>query len=406
MSLSFLLEKIHTVNDFIALWGEDFPLLKELKTTIQDKEWHGEGDVHIHTDLVLYEVYNIINDKLCNLCEDDKIALILGAIFHDICKPLTTKEKELNGIIRVVAPKHEEYGRNYLFYKLNKIIKNKKIFNNVLGIVGFHQTPKMLVIRNQPKGKFFQLARRVPLKLIYLLEIADIKGRTCPDKENQIDYLELFKIYAQEYNLWDANNVYKDEKAFIDSELTDFSDLTKQYVFSEYCRQFEKGAIVCPEEEIARSYQYRNGFPHLIVNCGVSGVGKSTYIEDNYKEYNVISLDGLREELLGSRSDHSHERKVLDEAKARLKVLLAKKEKIIWDATSYRSDFRKVPLGLGFNYRAFTEISLFNKTRKDILAQNKQRDTDVTEKIIDIQMKKFEVPHIEECHNIKEIYGF
>ena len=406
MSLHFLLEKNHTVDDFIALWGKDFPLLMELKNTIQDKEWHSEGDVHIHTDMVLSEVYKINKNEENKLSDSDKITLILSALFHDICKPFTTKERELRGVIRVVAPKHEEHGRNYLFYTLNKIVKDYTIFNNILSIVGLHQVPKMLIVRDEPIRKFHKLARKVPLKLIYLLEIADMKGRTCPDKESQIELLDLFKEEALDNNLWEVAEIYKSQKDFIYSELKDFPELTKQYVFNEFCIQFEKGNIMCPEEEISRSFQYRESYAHLVLTCGISGIGKSTYLKENYPDYTKISLDNIREELLGSRSNHTQERRVLDEAKSRLKVLLAKKEKIVWDATNYRFDFRKVPLGLGFNYRALNEVILFNNTKENVLKQNKSRKNDIPEIAIDTQIKKFEVPNIEECHNIKEVYTF
>jgi predicted kinase len=406
MLLNFLLQKDHSVDDFITLWGKDFPLLLKLKSTIQDDEWHAEGDVHIHTDMVLSEVYKINRDVENNLSDKEKITLILSALFHDICKPFTTKEKELHGKMRIVSPRHEEHGKNYLFYTLNKIVKDYEMFNNIINIVGYHQLPKLLVIKNDPLRKFYQLARKVPLKLIYLLEIADMKGRTCQDKDGQLEYLELFKMYAEDENIWEVAEMYKSQKDFIYSELKDFPELTKQYVFAEFCRQFEKGNITCPEEEIARSYQYRDSYAHLVLNCGISGIGKSTYLEKNYEGYNVISLDNIREELLGSRSNHTQERKILTEAKSRLKVMLAKKEKIVWDATNYRFDFRKVPLELGFNYGAFNEVILFNDTKENVMKQNKKRSHDIPEIAIDTQIKKFEVPNIEECHNIKEVYRF
>lgn len=404
--LNFLLEKEYTVEDFISLWGEEFDLLKELKSTKQDKEWHSEGDVHIHTDMVLSEVYKINKDPVNNLNNNEKITLILSALFHDICKPFTTKEKEIAGKIRVVAPRHEEHGKNYLFYKLNNIVKDYEMFNNILEIIGFHQVPKLLVVRDEPVGKYYKLARRVKLKLIYLLEVADMKGRTCIDKSKQLETLEIFKMYAEEENIFNTVELYAKQKEYIYNELKDYPEKTKEYVFAEFCRSFENGEIMCPEEEISKSFGYREDFAHLVLTCGISGIGKSTYLEDNYKGYKKISLDDIREEILGSRTNHKEERKVLDEAKKRLKVMLAKKEKIVWDATNYRFDFRKVPLGLGFNYGAFNEIILFNDTKKNVINQNKKRKNDVPDIVIDTQIKKFEVPNIEECHNINKVYKF
>lgn len=397
MNFSFLLQKRHFVNDFISIWGEIFDLLKEFKNTPQDNEWHAEGDVHIHTDMVLSETYNIIENEAEHLSDKDKIALILSALLHDISKPTTTKEKELFGKLRVVAPRHEEEGINYLFYRLNEIVEDEKLFNTIISLVGYHQVPKLLVVKDADKEKYFNLARKCDLELIYYLELADMRGRTCTDKNEQIEYLEFFKSYSEDFGLW-QNTPYLKEKEFIFSELSDYSEQTKNYVFLEFCRKFEDRTIFTPEEEIARSYQYRDNYSHLVLLCGISGIGKSTLIQSEYNDYNLISLDNIREEILGSRMNHSQERKVLDTAKQILKEKLAKKENIVWDATNYRKDFRKVPLGLGFNYGAFTQIELLNKPKSVIIKQNKERQNSVPDFVIDKQIKKFEVPSIQETH--------
>ena len=404
MNLQFLLQKRHNMNDFISLWGDLFDLLKEFKNTPQDNEWHAEGDVHIHTDMVIDETYNIIENEAKHLSDNDKIALIMSACLHDICKPTTTKEKELFGKIRVVAPKHEEYGINYLFYRLNEIIDDENLFNTIISLVGFHQIPKLLVVKDQTKEKYFNLARKCSLELIYYLELADMRGRTCVDKEEQIEYLDFFKSYSEDYGLW-KTTAYQAEKDFIFSELNGYDEVTKNYVFLEFCRKFEDKTIFTPEEEIARSYQYRDNYSHLVLLCGISGIGKSTLINNKYNDYHLISLDNIRENLLGSRTNHSKERKVLDTAKQILKEKLAKKENIVWDATNYRRDFRKVPLGLGFNYGAFTQIELLNKSKSTIIKQNKERQLTVPDFVIDKQIDKFEVPYLEEAHLINLNYG-
>jgi len=56
------------VDDCIAHLGDIFPLLKEYKNTIQDPVWHAEGDVHIHTDMVLTELYKLLESKEWERC--------------------------------------------------------------------------------------------------------------------------------------------------------------------------------------------------------------------------------------------------------------------------------------------------------------------------------------------------
>jgi predicted kinase len=386
-------------QEFLEYWGRLFPLLYKLKDTIQDNEWHAEGNVEIHTEMVLVEIYKIIKQN--EFTEDEKIVLVLSALFHDICKPLCTKEKELNGKIRVVSPRHEEKARNYLLFRLLELGLPKKQAIDIINLSGYHQLPKLMVVRDKEKSDYFQLARKVNVKLIYYLEMADMLGRTCIDKDSQVELLDIFKLYCQDFGIWDnQNELYSDFKAYFNKELDGFEEQTKQFVLSSAIESFESKVITCKEEELARSYGYRGEYSHLVVLCGLSGVGKSTFIKKNYPDYEVVSLDKLRDEMSKIRSNKKNDI-VLHKAKDILKVLLAKNKKIVWDATNYRKDFRKIPIRFGYDYGAFVELITLIEPISKIKAQNKEREHVVPEDVIDNQIDKFELPEIEEAHVVR-----
>jgi predicted kinase len=388
-------------QEFVESWGFLFPLLYKLKDTIQDTEWHSEGDVEIHTEMVLMEMYKIINQN--NFTGDEKVILVLSALFHDICKPLCTKEKEINGKIRIVAPRHEEKARNYLLFRLLELGLPKNQAIEVISLSGYHQLPKLMVVRDKEKRDYFQLARKVNVKLIYFLEMADMLGRTCEDKESQVELLDMFKLYCQDFGIWDNQaNLYSNFKEYFDKELSEFDKKTKQFVLCSAIESFESNLITCKEEELARSYVYRSEYSHLVVLCGLSGVGKSTFIQKNYPDYEVVSLDNLRDEMSKIRSNKKNDI-VLHKAKDILKVLLAKKKNIVWDATNYRKDFRKIPIRFGYDYGAFVELITLIEPISKIKAQNKERKHVVPEDVIDNQIDKFELPEIEEAHVVRFI---
>jgi putative nucleotidyltransferase with HDIG domain len=391
-----------TVDSFLAMHEKSFPMMGELKNTPQDPIWHAEGNVHIHTDMVLEETYAIIKNEAKHLSDTDKETLIWAALFHDICKPITTREVERFDRICVTASRHETMGMDYLFFRLRTLIQDQDQFQQIISLVGYHQLPKLLVVKDQTQVAYQALARKARLDLLYYLELADMRGRTCIDQEEQIEYIELFKAYAEDFNLFGKVNVYQEQKDFLFNELSGYSDQVKDYVFSEFCRNIESGLIYTPEEELSRSYQYRDAYSHLIITCGLSGSGKTTYIKENY-DYEIISLDAIRQELLGDIKNFKHERKVRDHAKDILKKKLAKKENVIWDATNYRADFRAIPLTLGFNYNAYTEIALFNLPFDDIIKQDNKRKDCVGSKYITKQFDKFQVPSMSEAHNINLI---
>ena len=181
--------------------GDVFPLLYQFADTEQDSIWHAEGDVAIHTDMVLSQLYEILVNDAEHIKGAQRQVLILSALLHDIAKPITTKRKQIEGVERVVAPKHEEVGANYLAIKLLELPLEYKAINTITGLVGFHQMPKRLVIKNQSYSDYLHLSLNANLELLYWLELADMKGRACTDLAQQIDLLEQFKMFAQEYKI-------------------------------------------------------------------------------------------------------------------------------------------------------------------------------------------------------------
>jgi len=111
------------IDECVEVLGKNVEWLWQFKTTEQDPEWHAEGDVHIHTGMVLDELYLLLEKEAKHIQGWRRQALILGVLFHDIAKPVRTKRAEIQGIERVIAPQHEEYGRSYLAFKLILLVR-------------------------------------------------------------------------------------------------------------------------------------------------------------------------------------------------------------------------------------------------------------------------------------------
>src|SRR5690606_30061019 len=74
----------------------------------------------------------------------------------------------------------------------------------VLALVGAHHDPKLLVVRDAPTGAWWRVVGRVDPRLVYLLELADMMGRACPDRTDQIELIELFRLGCEERGLFCA----------------------------------------------------------------------------------------------------------------------------------------------------------------------------------------------------------
>jgi len=384
-------------EECVSFLGKYFSLLYQFSETEQDKIWHAEGDVAIHTDMVLSQLYDLLNKNAQHIVGTKRQILILSALLHDIAKPLTTRRKEINGAERVVASRHEEIGASYLSTKLIELPLEHKSILTIMGLVGFHQVPKLLVIRNKSYSDYLHLSLNADLELLYWLELADMKGRTCEDLDQQIDLLEQFRMFAEDYELWCVEDP---AKSILKNIQIKPSHEEQAYLNGFAVRQLANGQISMPEEAVAKNYQGAQEYSHLYVMCGISGSGKSTWISQNLPEFEVISLDEIRTELNGKRDCQKNRGQVLQLAKQRLKTALASKRNVVWDATNIRKDFRKIICDLGLNYGALITIVALQIKEGILRTNNKSREHAIDDDIIFSQLNKLEWPSVTEGHRM------
>jgi len=381
-----------TLEDCIEQLGEILPLLNELKNTEQDSQWHAEGDVHIHTNMVLTELFILLAGEANHIAGWRRQSLILAAALHDIAKPLTTKRVLINGVERVTARGHEDVGRSYLAQRLIELPLDYQVIHCVLGLVGEHQKPKLLVIKEKSAGSYFRLARLANTELLYWLELADMRGRVCVDKSEQIDYLELFKLQAQEFGCWSFDTTYPHWQQEISNQLSEYSESLKSLTLMNGIRDYEDGQIFSVEEAIAKSYGARNGFAELIVMCGPSGSGKSSVIRKLPDEYQVISMDDIRQKMTGQRSNQKQNGQVRQLAKEQLKAGLRSMRKIIWDAANIRTDFRDPLIQLAKNYGALVTLLVIVKPESVLKKDNRDRAHPVPDDVLNNQLQRWQWP--------------
>ena len=318
-----------------------------------------------------------------------------------VAKPLTTKEQEIQGRVRTIAPRHASKGRSYLAPKLIDWGLPYSIVETTLGLVGYHHDPKQLVTKDKTPGEYKRIARLADPELLYWLELADIRGRECRDQTQQLEYIEMYGLFAQEYQAWERfGSEYRAWRQYFNEKLADWDRDTRDLIFSNAIARWEAGKIFAPESEIARSYSYRESFPQVVVTFGISGSGKSTWISKNLPDYTVISLDVLREQITNSRSNQSLNSKILHLAKDQLKTLLRSDSKIVWDATGLRRDFRQQVISLSRQYGALVTLVVFHCPETIYFKRNRQRRHSIPQNVLIRQLQVMEFPEIDESDRI------
>jgi tRNA nucleotidyltransferase (CCA-adding enzyme) len=175
-----------------------FPELKALVGCPQEPEWHPEGDVWVHTLLVIDQARRRIDD----LDRARQLTVMLGAVCHDLGKPPTTAF--VDGRIRSID--HEQAGiapTGAFLARLNvQTIGGFDVAAQVTGIVAHHLKPHAFSKSATPvsDGAFRRLAQKVDLELLARVAMSDCNGRTGTFDCSAIDrFLERARALGVEH---------------------------------------------------------------------------------------------------------------------------------------------------------------------------------------------------------------
>jgi tRNA nucleotidyltransferase (CCA-adding enzyme) len=152
-----------------------FPELAALVGVPQEPEWHPEGDVDVHTLMVADEARKLIDE----LDHPRKVAVMLGAVCHDLGKPPTTEF--IDGRMRSLG--HDEAGVEPTITFLDRLgihtLQGFDVREQVIQLVRYHLKPGMYYKSKTPvgDGAFRRLARKVEPDLLYRVAKADSLGR-------------------------------------------------------------------------------------------------------------------------------------------------------------------------------------------------------------------------------------
>jgi tRNA nucleotidyltransferase (CCA-adding enzyme) len=180
-----------------------FPEIASLIDVPQDPVWHPEGDVFVHTQLVVDRARELIDD----LAYPQKVTVMLAALAHDFGKPPTTQFIDDHWRSRG----HEEAGvkpSESFLERLNvQTLNGYDVRAQVIALVKDHLKPGEFYKKRDEigDGAFRRLARRCELDLLYRVAKADSLGRNAEwvprEKWYDADAQEWFIEKARELNV-------------------------------------------------------------------------------------------------------------------------------------------------------------------------------------------------------------
>ena len=179
-------------------WLRHFPEIAALRGTLQEREWHPEGDVFTHTQLCLDALVAL--DDWKNSEPPRRRILMFAVLAHDFGKPATTQRAENRGALRWISPGHEAAGGPLAENFLRRIGAPLEVDAPVRALVVHH------LAHHHGQTQFTDTAvRRLARKLVpatiddlAAVMRADSNGRpplTSPDTHARIDEL-IAKAHA------------------------------------------------------------------------------------------------------------------------------------------------------------------------------------------------------------------
>lgn len=348
-----------------------YTCIDALRGSSHDPVHHQEGDVWVHTRMVVEELIN--DTEWQALDEDTRLVVFAAAVLHDIAKPAT---EEIHQDGRVTNKGHSKLGARMAREILWKEGWNPEDREKVCALIERHQVPFWLWEKN-----YLDILRVISSQslssgnnLLYLLASADARGRICADRQWLIDGVDAYRDLCVQHNCF-----------------------TSKFPFFG---KHERFMFLSERANIDPTYKlYSHEMPTIIIMSALPGAGKSTWIAKNAQFLPVISLDDIRKQMKVRSDEPQHA--VIFEAYERAKTYLRAKQEFVWDTTNITKDMRNKITSLAVDYGFRIKIVAVEAAYDELLRRNRSRNAIVPETIIHKLIKKWEFPRHNEYHELE-----
>lgn len=339
----------------------------------QDAVHHAEGDVAVHTQMVLEALVGL--EEFKDLPDEEKAILWIAALLHDVEKRSTTYQ-ETDGSI--VSPGHAKKGaltvRQILFKQFDVPFETRE---QIVGLVRHHGLPLWVFHKPDPQKALLQASLEVNTKLVAILAKADVLGRICSDRQEFLDRIGFFEEYSREQRCAGRPFPFA-------------TDLSRFHYFHAESASVD----YIPFDETTCEVTLMSGLP---------GMGKDSYISQHLPGLPVISLDQIRQAHKIKPEDTSANGWVAQQAKEQARIYLRAKTDFVWNATNVSKQMRSQLIELFASYRARVRIVYIEQPYKQWKLQNGSREEIVPAKVLERMLAKWEVPKLHETHSLRYV---
>lgn len=360
------LPPVPSAPDYAVDWhalNDNYDWVRTLRGVPQDAEFHAEGDVWIHTRMVLEALTELASWRA--LSAEDRAIVFYGALLHDVSKPACTRHEGE----RITSKGHSARGEVEARVILWRLGASFAAREHVARLVQVHQVPFFALDREQPRDLVLRLSQVVRCDLLALLTEADARGRRCHDQAKLIDNIELFRELCREQGCFDRPFAFASPHARF-----------------EYFRHPGRDPYYSAHDETEFEVTLMSGLP---------AAGKDTWLRRNAADLPVVSLDLLRSEL--AVAPEEHQGGVVAAAKERARELLRTKTPFAWNATNLSRRIRTPLVELFADYGARVRIVHCDASPEQLQARNGARPTPVPARALTKMLEHWQTADVTEC---------
>lgn len=349
---------------------QEFDWIRDMKEVPQDPVHHAEGDVAVHTEMVLSELEQLPGFQ--PLAEQEKHILRAAVLLHDVEKRSTTV-RETDGSVtsKGHARKGAQWSRSFL-YRMGTPFRVRELISN---LVRYHGLPLWALEKPDPVKAVIQASLVLNTRLLVLLAQADALGRVCRDQSDLLYRIGLFQTLCEEQGCWGGPYRFASPNAR-------FTYFQKAEGHPEFVPFNEFGSEV-------------------VLMSGIPGAGKDTWVRKHCKDWLVINLDDIRKQEKVQPTDKSGNGRVIQLAKERARQHLRAGECFVWNATNITRQMRDQLIQLFHTYKALIRIVYIEVDYKTLHRQNIGRIAALPSPAIEKLIDRLEPPVPEEAHEVE-----